>query len=85
METGKTLTEELKDVSRLGLSNKRYRSVKTKEQNFRKVLCNHSFKDVIILEYHYLKLEQAYKYQGGNILLQYAKLAGGILGYVQIF
>jgi hypothetical protein len=38
METGKTLTDELKDVSRLGITNKRYRNVKTKEQNFRKVI-----------------------------------------------
>ena len=38
--------------------------------------------DVIILEYHYLKLEEAYKYQGGNIILHYAKLVGGIIGTI---
>ena len=37
METGKTVSEDLKEVSRLGVTNRRYRNVKAKEQNFRKV------------------------------------------------
>lgn len=39
----------------------------------------------MILEYHYHKLEEAYKYQGGNIILQYAKLGMGIIGYFLYF
>ena len=33
----------------------------------------------MILEYHYVKLEEAYKYQGGNILWHYIKFGCGIL------
>ncbi len=77
MEHGSTIQGTLKEVARGNPANRRYRQAKNKEMNFRK--------DVMILEYHYLKLEEAYKYQGGNIIWHYFKFGCGILGYVFCF
>jgi LMBR1 domain-containing protein 1 len=65
MEAYKSVSEELKAASRGNNFNKRYRNIKKKESQFRK--------DVVILEYHYRNLEDSYRFQGGNILLQYFK------------
>lgn len=77
MEHGSTIQGTLKEVARGNPANRRYRTAKNKEMNFRK--------DVMILEYHYLKLEEAYKYQGGNIIWHYFKFGCGILGYAIYF
>ncbi|RKO93019.1 LMBR1-like membrane protein-domain-containing protein [Blyttiomyces helicus] len=74
MEAGKTLQEELKDMRRSGNTGRRYRTVKNRENEFRK--------DVLILEYHYRRLEDSYKNQGGNFLWQIAQLIGGCVGSV---
>ena len=60
--------------SRLG---RRFRTLRSKESEFRK--------DVLILEFHYRRLEEAYNMQGGNILLQYVKFILAIFLYVFIF
>lgn len=73
MENCKQLNGELKAASRGGNFNRRYRQIKGRENTFRK--------EVLILEYHYRKLEDGYKNQGGNILLQYVKFWLGCLGY----
>jgi LMBR1 domain-containing protein 1 len=65
MEEYKTISAELKQAAKGGNFNRKYRAIKKKENKFRK--------DVIILEYHYKMLEDAYRFQGGNILLQYIK------------
>ncbi|KAK6093291.1 hypothetical protein MT418_006614 [Batrachochytrium dendrobatidis] len=66
MEVGKTVNQEVKEAARGNSFNKRYRVIKNRERQFRK--------DVIILDYHYKKLEECYRFQSGNILLQYIKL-----------
>jgi LMBR1 domain-containing protein 1 len=73
MEAHKVVSEELKSAARGNNFNKRYRTIKKKENQFRK--------DVVILEYHYKKLEDSYRFQGGNILLQYFKFACACLSY----
>jgi LMBR1 domain-containing protein 1 len=65
MEAYGSLSQELKAAARGNNFNKRYRALKKKENAFRK--------DVVILEYHYRNLEDSYRFQGGNILLQYFK------------
>ncbi|KND02519.1 uncharacterized protein SPPG_02978 [Spizellomyces punctatus DAOM BR117] len=72
MEAGKTLNEDLKSATRSGVAGKRWRRIKTRETEFRK--------DVLILEYHYRRLEDAYRNQGGNFLLQLIQFIGGIIG-----
>ncbi|KAI9201893.1 uncharacterized protein BJ171DRAFT_516841 [Polychytrium aggregatum] len=74
MEAGKTLQEELKEASRNGKSNRMMRRLRLKENEFRK--------DVLILEYHYRRLEDCYKRQGGNLLLQILKLVAGLISIV---
>ncbi|KAJ3296794.1 hypothetical protein HK104_001210 [Borealophlyctis nickersoniae] len=71
MEAGKTLNEEMRAASRTGAFGRRYRTIKNRENEFRK--------DVLILEYHYRRLEDAYRNQGGNFLWQVAKLIAGII------
>ncbi|KAI8927660.1 hypothetical protein BC831DRAFT_451739 [Entophlyctis helioformis] len=74
MEVCKTLSQELKEAARSNSFNRRYRTVKNRERQFRK--------DVLILDYHYRKLEESYRFQGGNILLQYIKFICGCLSSV---
>nr|KAJ3422296.1 hypothetical protein HK105_000333 [Polyrhizophydium stewartii] len=74
MEVCKTLSTELKEAARGNSFNRRYRTIKNRERQFRK--------DVIILDYHYRKLEDSYRYQGGNILLQYAKFGFACLSII---
>ncbi|KAI8897956.1 LMBR1-like membrane protein [Globomyces pollinis-pini] len=71
MEAYKQLHEDLKQAARSGRFERKYRALKRRENNFRK--------DVVILEYHFRKLEDAYRFQGGNILLQYFKFFCAIL------
>ncbi|KAJ3023042.1 hypothetical protein HKX48_004524 [Thoreauomyces humboldtii] len=74
MEAGKTLNEELKGATRSGLSGRRWRRMKNRENEFRK--------DVVILEFHYRRLEDSYRNQGGNFILQLGLFIGGILGAI---
>ncbi|KAI8619637.1 LMBR1-like membrane protein-domain-containing protein [Chytriomyces sp. MP71] len=75
IEVGQTLQDELKLASRGGARmNRRFRQLRTKENEFRK--------DALILEFHYRRLEESYKAQGGNILLQYLGLIGGCVSAV---
>ncbi|KAI9355736.1 hypothetical protein DFJ73DRAFT_258176 [Zopfochytrium polystomum] len=75
MEVGKQLNEELRNSYRSGSRfNRRFRKLRAREAEFRK--------DVLILEFHYRRLEECYKQQGGNILLQYLKLVGACVGTV---
>ncbi|KAJ3121152.1 minichromosome maintenance protein 5 [Nowakowskiella sp. JEL0407] len=75
MEAGKTLMDELRGggggQSRFG---RRYRTVKNRENEFRK--------DVMILEYHFRRLEESYRMQGGNLIIQIFKLIAGCIGSV---
>ncbi|TPX33356.1 hypothetical protein SmJEL517_g03727 [Synchytrium microbalum] len=75
MEAGKQLMEELKLASRTTatrFTNRKFRRVKNRESEFRK--------DVMILEAHYRYLEDSYRNQGGNALLQLALFVLGIIG-----
>ncbi|KAI9099418.1 LMBR1-like membrane protein-domain-containing protein [Phlyctochytrium arcticum] len=74
MEAGKTLNEELKAATRSGMGGRRWRRLKNRETEFRK--------DVMILEFHYRRLEDGYRNQGGDFLLQLLQLIGGIIGGV---
>lgn len=74
MEAGKSLNEELRAANRSGLGGRRWRRLKNRENEFRK--------DVIILELHYRRLEDCYRNQGGNFLLQLGLFIGGIIGSV---
>lgn len=65
MENCKNLNVELKTAAKSNNFGKRYRQIKNREKTFRK--------EVLILEYHYRKLEDGYKFQGGNMLLHYVK------------
>ncbi|KAH6573955.1 hypothetical protein BASA60_005768 [Batrachochytrium salamandrivorans] len=65
IEVCKTLNVELKEAARGNSFNKRYRTIKNRERQFRK--------DVLIIDYHYRNLEESYRFQGGNILLHYIK------------
>ncbi|TPX48901.1 hypothetical protein SeLEV6574_g01785 [Synchytrium endobioticum] len=80
MEAGKQLMEELKVASRTTttrFTDRKFRRVKNRETEFRK--------DVMILEAHYRYLEDSYKAQGGNALLQLALLLLGIVGCIISF
>ncbi|KAJ3189945.1 hypothetical protein HDU85_000232 [Gaertneriomyces sp. JEL0708] len=72
IEAGKTLNEDVKVASRGGVTSRRYRRLKIRENEFRK--------DVVILEYHYRRLEDAYRNQGGNFLKQLILFIVGIIG-----
>ncbi|KAJ3055598.1 hypothetical protein HK097_010022 [Rhizophlyctis rosea] len=74
MEAGTTLHTQLREASRSNNFGKRYRTIKRRENEFRK--------DVLILEYHYRRLEDAYRNQGGNFLWQLVKMILGIIGGV---
>ncbi len=76
LEYSANLHQEIQDFLKSGDSKlgKRHRQIKAKEDRFRK--------DVIVLEYHFQRLEEAYKMQGGNFILQVAKLMVGIVGMV---
>ncbi|KAJ3218867.1 hypothetical protein HDU67_003822 [Dinochytrium kinnereticum] len=77
IEAGKSLDEELKGFSRSTAAtrlNRRFRTLRVKESQFRK--------DVLILEFHYRRLEAAYKQQGGNLIWQFAKLLFGCVGAI---
>ncbi|KAJ3043789.1 hypothetical protein HDV00_004196 [Rhizophlyctis rosea] len=74
MEAGTTLNQQLREASRSGNFGKRYRTIKRRENEFRK--------DVLILEYHYRRLEDAYRNQGGNFLWQLVKMILGLIGGV---
>ncbi|KAI8818355.1 LMBR1-like membrane protein [Fimicolochytrium jonesii] len=74
MEAGKTLNEELRAANRSGLSGRSWRRLKNRENEFRK--------DVIILELHYRTLEDCYRNQGGNFLLQLGLFIAGIIGSI---
>ena len=76
METYKTLNQELKSASKSGGFNRRYRAIKNREKEFRK--------DVLILDFHYRKLEDGFRHQGGNILLQYVKFGFACLSYFKL-
>ncbi|KAJ3097201.1 hypothetical protein HDU97_005086 [Phlyctochytrium planicorne] len=88
IEAGKGIQDELKMYARNAAStrfNRRYRALRTKEGEFRKVCFQFPAiltleQDVLILEFHYRRLEEAYKQQGGSILWQFAKLAFGCVG-----
>ncbi|KAJ3252554.1 hypothetical protein HK103_001406 [Boothiomyces macroporosus] len=71
MEAYKTLSQELKMAGRSNNFSRKYRQIKNRENRFRK--------DVVILEYHYRNLEDAYRFQGGNLILQYSKFSFAIL------
>ncbi|KAJ3151238.1 hypothetical protein HDU89_002077 [Geranomyces variabilis] len=72
MEAGKTLNEELKTATRTGVGGRRWRRLKNRENEFRK--------DVVILEFHYRRLEDCYRNQGGDFILQLGLFIGGIIG-----
>ncbi|KAJ3346543.1 hypothetical protein HDU91_007013 [Kappamyces sp. JEL0680] len=74
MEEYKTLTQELKQAARGNNFSRKYRTIKNRENQFRK--------NVMILEYHYKNLEDGYRFQGGNIILQYAKFLFACLGVI---
>ncbi|KAJ3186814.1 hypothetical protein HK101_009569 [Irineochytrium annulatum] len=77
LEVGRQLTEDLKGFARQAAStrfNRRWRNLRQKETEFRK--------DTLILEFHFRRLEDAFKRQGGDILFQFVKLAGGCVGAV---
>ncbi|KAJ3290102.1 hypothetical protein HDU79_003518 [Rhizoclosmatium sp. JEL0117] len=75
LEVGGQLQTDLKEAGRGGARmNRRYRQLRTKENEFRK--------DTMILEFHYRRLEECYKQQGGNILLQYLGFVGGCISAV---
>ncbi|KAI8805368.1 LMBR1-like membrane protein [Cladochytrium replicatum] len=76
MEAGKTLMEEIKNVNRgAAIRNARRRNtIKNRERNFRK--------DVLLLEYHYRRLEDSYRMQGGSFILQILQLICGIVGAI---
>lgn len=86
-EVGTQLQEDIKMAARSGSRlGRRFRTLRSKESEFRK--------DVLILEFHYRRLEEAYKMQGGNILLQYVKfilaiffaiLSGAWLAHIGIY
>jgi len=73
MEVGQQIQADIKS-NRGGKASKG--SIK-KEKEFRR--------DVLILEYHYRKLEDAFKNQGGNVLVHIGKLVFGIIGYEKSF
>lgn len=81
MEEYKVLSQELKAAARGGNFSRKYRAIKNRENTFRKVIFQLS-QNVIILEYHYRNLEESYKFQGGNIILQYSKLVGACASVV---
>ncbi len=72
LEAGKTLGQDIKAASRSGRLGNKYQRIKNRENEFRK--------DVLILEYHYRRLEESYKNKGGNALFQLLELIAGILG-----
>ncbi|KAI8909343.1 LMBR1-like membrane protein-domain-containing protein [Powellomyces hirtus] len=72
MEAGKTLNEEIKGATRSGVGGRRWRRLKNRENEFRK--------DVVILEFHYRRLEDCYKNQGGDFILQLGLFIAGIIG-----
>ncbi|KAJ3269266.1 hypothetical protein HDV01_001633 [Terramyces sp. JEL0728] len=74
MEAYKTLSQELKMAGRSNNFSRKYRQIKNRENRFRK--------DVVILEYHYRNLEDAYRFQGGNLILQWAKFLFAILSSI---
>ena len=74
METYKSVNQAIKVASKAASGkafDRKYRSVKNQEKEFRK--------DVLILDFHYRNLEDSYRNQGGNILLQYFKFFLGCL------
>lgn len=73
MEAGQQLQEDMKS----NRGGKQSKGMAKKEKEFRR--------DVMILEYHYRKLEDAFKNQGGNILVHFAKLIGGCIGALLSF
>lgn len=75
-EAGKIIMEEVRMATRRGktIFDKSERRLRKKDQEFRR--------DVMILEYHWRWLEDSYKHQGGNLILQIALFSFGILGAV---
>ncbi len=73
-EAGEQLQADLKTMPKSGGFTRQSRNIAKREKNFRT--------DVLILEYHYRKLEDAYKLDGAKVLLQYCKFIGGIIGFV---
>lgn len=65
MDEYKILYEELKIASRSNNFGRKYQAIKRRENSFRK--------NVLILEYHYKNLEDSYRFQGGDLILQYSK------------
>lgn len=74
MESGDQVKLDMKGMPKTNGLTRASRGLKKREKEFKR--------DVLILEYHYRRLEDAYKNQGGNIIVHYAKLCGGIIGYV---
>lgn len=71
-EAGEQIQLDIKGMPKKGGLTKMSRGLAKREKEFRT--------DVLILEYHYRKLEDAYQLDGAKVLLQYAKFIGGILG-----
>lgn len=74
MEEFKTLSLELKVAARSNNFSKKYRTIKVRENSFRK--------NVMILDYHYKNLEDSYKFQGGNLIVQYSKFGTACLSCI---
>lgn len=73
-EVGQQVMMEIKGQGKsANLASRKMRNLKLKEGEFRR--------DVMILEIHYKRLEDSYKNQGGNFILQIATLLFGILSY----
>ncbi|RKO98166.1 hypothetical protein CXG81DRAFT_20453 [Caulochytrium protostelioides] len=73
-EVAKDLQDALRQTARSNgkTFSRRYRSLKAKEAQFRK--------NVLFLDYHYRRLEDSYKFQGGNLIWQICVLIFGIIG-----
>ncbi|KAI9023288.1 LMBR1-like membrane protein-domain-containing protein [Hyaloraphidium curvatum] len=73
MAMSETIAAEVKEANSAGSrSGKRLQKARALERKFRK--------DVLILEYHFQRMEDAYRKQGGDFLLQLACLLLGCIG-----
>ena len=72
-ETGELIMSELRG-KRAGGHNRAARNLRRRENDFRR--------DVLILEVHFIRLEDGYRRQGGDYLKQVGCLVAGIMSYV---
>ncbi|KAJ3337458.1 hypothetical protein HDU93_001052 [Gonapodya sp. JEL0774] len=72
LEAAKRMQEEQREVARGRSSRRRQRDLRNRQDRFRK--------DVLVLEHHYLRMNESYKMQGGNALLQIVLLIVGVVG-----